>query len=245
MATFDRSGSGPVYLRLARSIGNAITRGELDAGVPLPTERKLSEETGLSRVTVRAAYRALAEDGLLDTRAGSGHYVRSTAPSFEQPLWQLSSFSDDMARRGRAAKSRLLGLSRDEATTEEATALSLEAGSRVVRLHRLRLVDDRPISVEEACLPENLVDNVQLGEDSLYAALAAQGLAPARGTQRLRAVSLEKSLADLLHMPEQAAAMLIERVTWLEDGIPIEFTRSHCRGDAYDFVARLDLGELR
>jgi len=245
LTTFDPTGSGPAYLRLARSIGDAIARGDLAAGAALPTERKLSADSGLSRVTVRAAYRALAEDGLLQTRAGSGHYVRPATAAFEQPLWRLSSFSDDMARRGRAAGSRLLGLSRDAAAADEASALELAPGGRVVRLRRLRLVDDRPVAIEEACLPEYLADNLRLGEDSLYAALSAQGLAPARGAQRLRAVSLDRARADLLQADEHSAAMLIERVTWLGDGRPIEFTRSHYRGDAYDFVARLDLGELK
>jgi GntR family transcriptional regulator len=242
---FDRDGPGPAYKRLARTVADAIHAGELASGAPLPTERWLSQALGLSRVTVRAAYRALVEDGLLETRAGSGNYVRAGRPPFEQPLWRLSSFSDDMAARGRKAASRLVELTRVEATAAESAALSLAPGDRIVRLTRLRLVDDMALGLEVASLPEDLVGEAALGVGSLYTALADRDLAPARGLQRMRAVSLEPEIAALLGTAPGDAAMLIERMSFLRDGRPIEYTRSHYRGDAYDFVARLDSGDLR
>lgn len=241
---YDPAASGPAYRQLARSIGEAIVRGDLAAGAALPTERGLAEDLGLSRVTVRAAYRALVEDGLIEARAGSGNYVRGATPAFEQPLWQLSSFSEDMARRGRDATSRLLDLTRGEATDDELAALTLKSGDGVVRLSRLRLVDGEPLGIEVASLPEALTQAVQLGEGSLYAALSAQGLAPARGIQRMRAVSLDEEVAGLLGVPAGSAAMLLERVSFLADDTPIEYTKSHYRGDAYGFVAKLDGGDL-
>lgn len=245
LSSFSADGDGPAYRRLARVIAEAIRQGEVSEGAPLPTERALATSLGLSRVTVRAAYRALAGDGLLETKAGSGNYVRGGTQALEQPLWLLSSFSDDMAQHGRDATNRVLDLTQAPANPRERKALALDDDEQVVRLLRLRLGNGRPLAIEAACLPAQLVGMAQLGEGSLYAELARLGLAPSRGMQRMRAVSLDGTQADLLGTSEGTAGMLIERVAFLPDGRPIEYTRSHYRGDAYDFVARLNAGDLK
>ncbi|TMJ36503.1 MAG: GntR family transcriptional regulator, partial [Alphaproteobacteria bacterium] len=72
-------------------------------------------------------------------------------------------------------------------------------------------------------------------------ALTERGLKPVRALQRLHAVALSKGDADLLGLPEGSPALFTERVAYLTDGRVIEFTRSHYRGDSYDFVAELHL----
>lgn len=242
---FSVSAAGPAYRRLAHALAETIRRGSLAAGTPLPTERVLAETLSLSRVTVRSAYRQLADDGFIDIKPGSGNYVRAGRQVVEQPLWLLSSFSDDMTKRGRLHATRLLELTRGQASAKERDALSLVPEAEVVRMTRLRLSEGRPLAIETAVLPEALVRDAHLGEGSLYAELARLGVAPIRGQQRMRAVELSASIADLLGTADGSAGMLIERITLLPDGRPVEYTTSHYRGDAYDFVAQLDAGDLR
>jgi DNA-binding FadR family transcriptional regulator len=56
-----------------------ITSGEWPVGSRIPTEPELVEELGVARNTVREAVRALAHNGLLDIRQGSGTYVVATS----------------------------------------------------------------------------------------------------------------------------------------------------------------------
>lgn len=245
LSGFSSRSSGPAYRRLASALADAIRAGTLREGVSLPTERSLSESLSLSRATIRAAYRQLAEEGLIDIKPGSGNYVRGATQPFEQPLWLLSSFSDDMEKRGRSPATRLLELTRGVPNEREQEALGISADEQVVRLTRLRLADGRPVAIETACLPESLLRDAHLGEGSLYAELRRLGLQPTRGVQRLRAVDLPSDVAKLLAVPAGASAMLLERVTYLSDGQPIEYTKSHYRGDAYDFVAQLNAGDLK
>ncbi|MEU5164544.1 FadR/GntR family transcriptional regulator [Streptomyces sp. NPDC020875] len=58
---------------------NQITSGEWPVGSRIPTEPELVEELGVARNTVREAVRALAHNGLLDIRQGSGTYVVATS----------------------------------------------------------------------------------------------------------------------------------------------------------------------
>ena len=56
-----------------------ITSGEWPVGSRIPTEAELVEQLGVARNTVREAVRALAHNGLLDIRQGSGTYVLATS----------------------------------------------------------------------------------------------------------------------------------------------------------------------
>jgi GntR family transcriptional regulator len=78
-------------------------------------------------------------------------------------------------------------------------------------------------------------------EASLYDVLERRGVLPVRALQRLRATNLGADDAALLDVEQGAAALAIERVSYLESGAPIEFTQSWYRGDAYDFVAEMTL----
>src|SRR5881409_4153752 len=80
---------------------------QLRVGEAIPSERRLSSDLGVSRLTLRAALDELVRDGYLDRRHGSGTYV--TEPKISQPL-TLTSFSEDMRRRGMTPGSRTLEL---------------------------------------------------------------------------------------------------------------------------------------
>lgn len=72
-------GDGPVYLRLAAALRRAVRLGDLPAGVKLPPERSLAAALNVSRGTVMAAYGALRLEGILESRQGSGSWVRLEA----------------------------------------------------------------------------------------------------------------------------------------------------------------------
>ena len=242
LAGFEAAGTGPLYRRLARRIADAIAAGALAPGDALPPERELAAMTGLSRVTVRKAVADLVASGALAQRRGSGTFVAPRLERVEQSLSLLTSFSEDMARRGKAARSVWLERGVAQAAPEEMVALALPAGARVARLERLRLADGVPLSIERAALAEaDLPDPASVGP-SLYAALDARGLRPVRAIQRISAAALDAREAALLEVAPGAAGLRIERIGYLEGGRAVEFTRSLYRGDAYDFVAELRLG---
>src|SRR5947209_20151041 len=80
---------------------------QLGVGTAIPSERQLSADLGVSRLTVRAALDDLAREGYLIRRRGSGTYVQH--PKISQEL-TITSFSDDMRRRGMVPGSRTLSM---------------------------------------------------------------------------------------------------------------------------------------
>jgi GntR family transcriptional regulator len=129
-------------------------------------------------------------------------------------------------------------------TPEEAMVLGLSTGERVIRLRRLRLADDQPMALEQAVVPARLLPNPEAIGSSLYVALDKAGVRPVRALQRLSAERLDAEDAEVLGVAPGAPALHIERISYLKDGRPVEFTKSHYRGDAYDFVVELTTEQL-
>lgn len=67
---------GPLYQQLAAAIGRAVERSDLLPGTRLPPERALAQGLGLSRTTVVQAYARLRDAGTIESRHGSGTWVR-------------------------------------------------------------------------------------------------------------------------------------------------------------------------
>ena len=69
----------PLADRVIAALRAEITSGSWPVGSRIPTEPELVEHLGVARNTVREAVRALAHNGLLDIRQGSGTYVVATS----------------------------------------------------------------------------------------------------------------------------------------------------------------------
>ena len=238
---FRDSGNAPLYARIKKLVEDAVAAGELKQGDSIPSERDVADLLDVSRVTVRKAFSELVAEGVLVQRRGSGTYVNGPARRIEQPLSRLTSFSEDMKLRGLKTDADWLSRSSGLPTPEEALKLSLSPGEHVSRFHRLRRSDGIPLAIELAVIPHRFLPDPQSVGGSLYAALEARGLKPVRALQRLHATALAAPEAKLLHLPEGSPALFIERISYLADGRTVEYTRSHYRGDTYDFVAELAL----
>ena len=230
---------GPLYLQLKRWIEAAISRGTIRPGDALPSERDLAAKVDVSRVTVRKAVQQLVRDGVLVQRHGSGTFVAPQPHRFEQSLSQLTSFAEDMARRGLTVRSLWLDRGLYQPTSEETMALGLSPGERVARVARLRISGETPLAIERAALSAAILPDPEAIGPSLYAHLERGGHRPVRAVQRIRAANLGQEDARLLETAEGAAALHIERMAFLASGRVVEFTRSVYRGDTYDFVAEL------
>ena len=230
-------GKGPLYRRLQDGLRRAIETSVIGPQDALPPERELANDFAVSRITVRKALDGLVADGLLTRKQGAGTFVSGRV---EKQFAKLTSFSEDMAARGRAPRSEWLLRASGNVTPEEALTLNLSPGAPVYRFHRIRFADELPMAVEYSTIPGLGLASAEAVEDSLYAALQAAGNRPTRALQRLRAVCVDDERARLLGIEPGAPALYIERRGFLDDGRVIEATQSWYRGDTYDFVAELN-----
>jgi GntR family transcriptional regulator len=233
----DGTGGGPLYRRLEDALRDALRDQVLKPNEALPPERDLAADLSVSRITLRKALDTLVGEGLLVRRHGAGTFV---AGRVEKQFSKLSSFSEDMAARGRGVRSEWIGRSSGAVTPDESLSLGLSPGTEVYRFHRIRYADDVAMALEYSTIAGFGLDRPEDVDSSLYAALEKTGNRPVRALQRLRAVLFDSDQAKLLAIEPGAPGLYIERRGFLSDGRVIEATQSWYRGDAYDFVAELD-----
>jgi DNA-binding GntR family transcriptional regulator len=87
----EGEGGLPLYVQLAQTIGDRITKGDYPVGSLLPTEAELGTSFGVSRYTVRQAIQHLRNQGLVSARKGVGTRVHaiSTEASYTQSMRSL------------------------------------------------------------------------------------------------------------------------------------------------------------
>jgi GntR family transcriptional regulator len=231
----DRDSAIPLHTQLAALLRSRIHDHQLLPNTQLPSERELCDAHGVSRITVRNALNELLHEGLVYTAVGKGTYVADWALSEE--LQPLSSFSDDLKRRGLEVSSRVLEARVVAAGYEIAEQLQVPPGAEVVRLYRLRLADGALIALQLSHLPHHLcpgLANYDFTTRSLFETLRTE-----YGHQLLHAdttISAALPRAEetrLLQLSTRAAVLISEQTTYLEEGSTIEVTRSVFRGDRY------------
>ncbi len=222
---------GARYRAIERYLRELIEQAE--AGASLPTEAELCARFGVSRMTVRQALQELANAGLVDRQRGRGTFV-AVRPMHRRPGLFLS-FTEEMARRGLTAGSRLIAASMAPARAEEVADLGLPPGSDVVRVRRVRLADGTPIAYEDAAVvPEHravLDDDLEHG--SLHQALGRLGVTAAAASGTVTARLARRSEVQMLDLPTHAALLVELRLLFDRHGRPFERTESRYVADRY------------
>jgi len=237
----DRQSAVPIFEQIEGRLRNAIASGELRVHERIPSERELSAQLGVSRMTIRQALTRMVAAGDLYTRSGKGTFVGER--KIEQPLQRLTSFTEDMRARGLRPSTRVIEQELIRAPFELAAVLGRSAGTEVARVARLRLADDRPVAIEVTHLPHDVCPGLlrhDLAQRSLYDVLRAEyGLAlhAARGTiEASRPTREERALLDL---PAGVPILRLRRVTEGADGRVVEFVQAAYHGDRFQLHVEL------
>jgi GntR family transcriptional regulator len=208
----------------------------MSPGSPAPSERELVAQFGVARMTVRQAMDALVVEGLLERIPGKGTFVarpRRTASA-------ITSFTEEMARRGLLAESVTLLARLEQAGPGVARALNITEGDPVIHWRRLRRADGVPMCLEDAYLNEVLLPGfLQHGTPtSLYEALAARGLRPTEVEDSISADRASAEEATVLEIAEGDPVLRHARRA-VSDGRIVEVSRTCYRHDRFTVYLQL------
>jgi GntR family transcriptional regulator len=215
----------------------------LGVGTAIPSERQLSADLGVSRLTLRAALDDLAREGYVVRRRGSGTYVQHRKISQELTI---TSFSDDMRRRGMVPGSRTLSMTTTHAGARLGRFLNVSPSEGIVVVKRLRLADGETMAIETLHIPESLVPGLtpKALTGSFYDLLRDRyGVVIAGGTQAIEPTVTNEEESAALGVPLHSPAFLFERTSRDEAGRTVEFVQSVYRGDRYRIVTELSRRE--
>jgi len=230
----------PLYVQVAQRILHEIVQRDLRPGDRLPPERTLCRDLGVSRVTLRRALLALADEGAVEADVNRGWFVGGGLLS--EPPNALLSFTRMAASRGLTSSARVLAARVRPATIDEAELLRLAPGADIFELERIRLLDGIPVALDRSRVPLQRAPSLPEQDwtrASLYDVLERAGVVPVRASYSVEAVAADARHADLLGLAEGAPLLLAQQITYDQDQRPFELGRMAYRGDRYRFRATL------
>lgn len=226
----DRTKPIPLYYQLRELILDKIQKGEWKAGDQVPGERELSDQFGISRMTVRQALKDLERIGRLTSYQGKGTYV--SQQKIDQSLFTVTGFSEDMENRGIKPTTQVLSVKKERASGRAAELFQVK---EMLIIERLRLANEEPVAIEISHFPLPEFDFL-LDRDltkSLYSMLRAKGQLFLYAEQSIEAAPLPKNCAKVLKVAVNSPALILERISYNLENRPIEYVHSYYRGDRY------------
>lgn len=235
----------PLYYQLENVLREKITSGAFETGERIPTETEFIEQYGVSRITVRQALQALAADGLIERKQGSGTIVaaRQSKKRRFAGVIHLTGSLDELIEMGMETPIKVLEMNRVEADQHEAELLEVKIGVPIYRLKRLRMNDGKPYSLIINYLPEEIGASLTMAELSSGALLHTMetklGLNLDYAIQQIHAELADPYVAKLLDIRVGTALLSIERTVYTDKARPVEYVHTLYRSDLYGYSVKL------
>jgi GntR family transcriptional regulator len=237
----SRSSKVPLYYQLYEILLNKIKEGVWQPEDLLPSEADLVDQYDLSRATVRQAFDMLVNQGYVYRRRGQGTFV--ARPTIEQNLSRIVSFWEDMNQRGLVPGTQVLSREIIPASEDLTKELDVQIGEDLASIVRLRMADGEPMSVENSYLVHRYCPNIleqDYANNSLRQMLENSfNIKLVYARQKIRAVPASEDLAELLDIEPGSPLLHIERVSYTDKDIPLEYLEINMRGDRYTFYTEL------
>ncbi len=218
----------------ARLVADVLRHQIHAGGYPdgLPAEGELASEFFVSRNTVREALAALKNEGLIGRGPKVGTHV--AVRKYDHGLDALVGLKATFKGYGEI-RNEVRAAMAVAAPPAVANRLALSPGEEVVFVERLRFLGDLPVSLDMTYLAPDI--GAAVLENSLETndifALIEEATGTRLGTAGLavEAVAADAHTAALLQVPDGSAVLLMERLTHLDDGRPVDLEYIRMRGD--------------
>jgi len=233
----DRRNGAPAYKKIQALILKRIEGGQLKPGDAVGSERELAKIHRVSPMTARHALACLEREGVVDRRRGAGTFVAPPKIHFNK----LMSFTEQLAGRGLTGSSRMLSYALVDDEPEIAARLALPAGSRLLKIQRLRFGGDEAFAVETVYLSADFsgLTRARLERGSLFSVLEHQyGVTLAHADEEIDATIAEAKTASLLSIPYGAPLLRIRQVIFSTTGGPTLFVLGLYRSDRHTLLIR-------
>jgi GntR family transcriptional regulator len=229
---FNHQSGIPLHRQIETILRKKIATGSYDSGKLFPNEVDLSNLFGVSRNTVRQAFNALVNDGILVRKQGRGTKVVRSKKNVTH-LEEWFSFSQDMARQGIEIKTYSINFETVKADEELSDIFDVPQGSELFKLTRIKGDQDIPFVVFESWFPARLQMSKELDfSKPLYEMLEEEfGLVPMHSSEELRAEMASERIANLLNLEENLPVFYRKRLVYDAGMRLLEYNKCYYRHD--------------
>ncbi|MDR3244876.1 MAG: GntR family transcriptional regulator [Prevotellaceae bacterium] len=228
----DHKSKLPLHVQVEELIRKLITLPEYQNGSFLPKEIELANTLGVSRNTIRQATNKMEYEGLLIRKKGVGTKVSSQLMATNLSNWY--SFTKEMESRGIKTTNLFLQLEMTYPTGKIATFFNIPLKTQVVKLSKLKGVDNNPIVYFESYFHPRIkitdADDLNL---PLYQLLKDKfGISVVRSAEHISACQAG-TVAKILKVNEADPILFRERFVYDPGDRPIEYNVGYYRSDKF------------
>lgn len=236
----DRSSLIPYYIQIKEHLLKGINDNTYPVGSKIPSESELTKMFGVSRITVRQAIEALAQEGRVEKTQGKGTFVRR--PKVMQELNVITSWTETMRIRGMHPETRAFSCLEQPAQEALAQVLEIDPLDPVYAIERLNYANEEPVCIMKNYLPVKLVPDLITHRinHGLYEILEGKyGLVLASAVETIEARAANSKEAEALRIRRGSPILNVQRVTYDPDGRPIEYVIVSSIADKYAYTVSL------
>ena len=218
----DKSSAIPVYYQLKEEIKEKISQGVWTKGECIDSERELSENYGVSRMTVRQALGELVQEGILIREKGKGTFVCEKKVKQQD----MMSFSEIVKNAGKDLETVVLEF---EVIDILDSLKGIFKENKLYKINRLRIVDKEIVANEIVYIPVNYINGIKEEElkYSLHKILENKGYLVERAESSIVAVIMDKDLKSLFKLDKDVPLLksnstvydIDNKVLYVEDAI--------------------------
>lgn len=229
----------PLYYQLENIIKKRIEEGIYKVDEKIPSERKLSEELNISRMTISKAISNLVEEGILYRKRGQGTFVAKSKIDF---FPGLIGFTEIIESKGMKPSSKVIAQSIIMPDIHLCEKLQILESEKVIFTQRLRLADNQIVNLEESYVPYSICKKLleaDLSVESIYKILTDEGYKLSKLEQEIQATLSSDEISKLLEIKVNEPVLKRKRITYSKDK-PIEYSLNYYRGDVYTMVMTIN-----
>jgi GntR family transcriptional regulator len=236
----DRAAPLPVYSQIQQQMTEVIRKLRKRGVQEFFTDGDLSLHYGVSRMTARQATSELVRAGELYRRRGVGTFIAPAAKAVETE-GPVGDFFDDWMLQGHKVGVKVLQFRHEPAPQNIATVLRIPEGERVLFFRRVRLLNGKPVSVDDrwvSPLASPLITRNELKQHSIHLIVGPKlGIRIARAQVEIEAGRCPAAMARLLHVKDGVPVLIRTITPFSKLGDPLWTGRSVYRSDLYKYKA--------
>ncbi len=256
MTPIDKTEDRPAYQQIADELREQIYSGVLPENAKLPSERELSDEYDVARVTIRNAIAVLRNEGLIFSEHGRGVFVRRRRriPRIAQKrlspqarTLDKSAFLADIAETAYEPSVKVT-VSIEGADSLSAELLNIDGGDEVIVRDRVMFANGEPVQLAISKFTRRLAGGTQIeqentGPGGVHARLAELGREPVRFIEKMTVHMPGPEIRKELRLDDGVPVIHITRVALDSNNFPVEVNYMTLAADRYELIYEFSFEE--
>lgn len=221
----------PLYYQVKNLLEEKIRLEEWEPGYQLPTEKELAALLNVSTITVKRAVHELVNKGILFRQRGKGTFVNQKEEKDLQQMVSLRNEKDEETHHPH----KELSFEQTKAGNGLAKLLGISSEEMIYRIHRLKMEEETPVGIEYTYIPVAPFPDLttEIIKDDLFYNIFTNkyGVTLKNAKIYFSTILAQEYEAELLQIPIGEQLFVLERYTFSEQDLKIEYSKFIVRQD--------------